>query len=168
MGAGKLRFLVRACGAVFLSACGVVLLSACGVVLLSACGAMPSPGPASAAGGGPGRAVPTVSASPVPGLGRLSYGPFPVTADGELALALCEDWAQLRGQYVRLSRADTPYQLEQWFSGAAWAPAFGVSRPLKADPAYSAVSAAFGVVTAGRPAGIGSAGFLDRACAAAD
>jgi hypothetical protein len=154
MGAGKLRVL---------AGCGV---AAAGVaVLASACA---SPAPTATAAAVVARAVPAVTATSVPVLGRMTFGKFPATWDGLKALAVCEQWAGLRGQYVAKVRADTPFQLEQWFSGIAWRQAFVANTPIKADPAYSQISTAFGLVSTGAAASIDTARMLDAACAAAD
>jgi len=155
MGAGRLR--VLACRGV--AALGVAALA-------GACGGAPSS--PLAVGQTPGRATPTVMPTAVPSLGTMSYGTFPATPDGLRALTVCEQWAALRGEYVTLIRTDTPYQLEQWFSGPQWAAAFVANSPLKTDPDYSAINAAFGVVSTASSASIGSARLLDKACAAAD
>jgi len=145
MGAGKLRVLA-ACG---IAAIGVAaLVSACGHASASS----PAPGQPSSA----------------PVLGKLTFGSFPSTGDGARALTLCEQWAGLRGAYVARVRADTPYELEQWFSSTAWRPAFTANSPLRVDPAYGHISTAFGLATTGQAASIASARFLDRACAQAD
>jgi hypothetical protein len=156
MGAGKLRVLAGR---------GIV---AVGVAVLAAgCGhAAPASSPAE--GQTPGPATPTVTPSTVPVLGTMTYGTFPATSDGSSALTLCEQWAVLRGQYVSRVRADTPFQLEQWFSSAVWRTAFTANGPLPTDPAYSEISTAFGVATSGEAASISSARMLDKACSAAD
>lgn len=146
MGAGKLRVLA----ARGIAAIGVA-------ALVSACGqAASAPPPA------PGQP------SSVPVLGKLTLGSFPATGDGTRALTLCEQWAGLRGAYVARVRADTPYELEQWFSSTAWRPAFTANSLLRVDPAYGDISTAFGLATTGQAASIASARFLDRACAQAD
>jgi hypothetical protein len=98
----------------------------------------------------------------------MSYGTFPETTDGLNALTVCEQWAVLRDQYVGRLRADSPYQLEQWFSGSAWLAAFEANSPLKLDPAYSQINAAFGLVSTGAAASVPNARQLDEACAGAD
>jgi hypothetical protein len=137
-------------------------------VLAAACGhAAPASSPA--AGQTPGPATPSVPPSTVAVLGPMTYGPFPATRDGESALTLCEQWAQLRGQYVyRVQAGHTAYQLEQWFSGPVWQAATGASNPLRVDASYSEISVAFVVATSGDAASISNAKVLDRACAAAD
>jgi hypothetical protein len=65
-------------------------------------------------------------------------------------------------------RSDTPFQLEQWFSSAAWLPSFVANSSIKDDPAYGSISTAFGLVSTAAAASMGSARDLDRACAAAD
>jgi hypothetical protein len=156
MGAGKLRVLAG-CGAV---AAGVA-------VLASAC-ASQAPVPAAPAAAVVARAVPAVPATTVPVLGQMTFGRFPGTWDGLKALAVCEQWAGLRGQYVARVQAGTPFQLEQWFSSTAWRPAFVANSPIKNDPGYSAISTAFGLVSNGDAASIDTARMLDAACAAAD
>jgi hypothetical protein len=113
-------------------------------------------------------AVPTVTPSTVPVLGKLSFGTFPSTWDGTRALKVCEQWAGLRGEYVARIGRDTPFQLEQWFSGSVWRAAVDASGSLRADPAYGDISVAFGEATTGAAASIASARFLDKSCAAAD
>jgi hypothetical protein len=109
-----------------------------------------------------------VTPSSVPELGRLTFGPFPSTPDGTRALTVCEQWAGLRGEYVSRVKADTPFQLEQWFSSAVWRPAFTANGPLRTDPAYGDISVGFGLATTGAAASIASARFLDQACATVD
>ena len=104
----------------------------------------------------------------MPVLGKLTFGTFPSTWDGTRALMLCEQWSGLRGEYVSRVQADTPYQLEQWFSSDVWQAAFSASGPLVVDPAYGDISTAFGLAATGEAASIASARFLDKACAAAD
>jgi hypothetical protein len=157
MGAGKSR--VRAGRGVGVAVVGVA-------VLAGACSrASPSPFSSPTA---TGTATPTVAPSTVPVLGKLALPTFPATPDGIRALALCEQWSQLRGEYVARVRADTPFQLEQWFSSRVWRPAVSASNPLRTDPAYGDISVAFGLATSGASASIENARFLDRSCAAAD
>jgi hypothetical protein len=154
MGAGKLR-VIAGCG---IFAIGVTALA-------GACGHASS---SLAAGQAPGVARPTVSPSTVPVLGKLFFGAFPATSDGTRALTVCEQWSELRGEYVTHVEADTPYQLEQWFSSAVWRPAFTANTPLRIDPAYGDISTGFGLATTGEAASISSARLLDKACAAVD
>jgi hypothetical protein len=162
--AGKLRVLAgRAVVAVVAGAATLAALAALAV----GCGHASSP-VALVAGQHPGPATPTVTPSAVPVLGPLTFGTFPSTLSGVNALALCEDWAGLRGQYAARVRTETPYQLEQWFSSAAWRPAFAANTPLRVDPGYSQISTAFGLAATGQSASIASARLLDKACAAAD
>jgi len=121
----------------------------------------PAPGPTPSA-------TATVTPQTVPVLGSMSYGTFPASTDGTDALVVCEQWAGLRDEYVGRLRADTPYQLEQWFSGPAWRPAFMANKPLKTDPAFSEINAAFGLVSTGAAASVPNAKLLDSACASAD
>jgi hypothetical protein len=156
MGAGKLRLLA-----------GYSAVAAGLAVLASAC-ASPAPAPADPAAAVVARAVPAVPATTVPVLGRMTFGKFPGTWDGLKALAVCEQWAGLRGQYVASLQTDTRFQLEQWFSSTAWRAAFVANTPIRNDPAYSAISTAFGLVSNGDAASIDTARMLDAACAAAD
>jgi hypothetical protein len=156
MGAGKARVLARACAA----ALGMTLLA-------GGCARMPASA-SFARGQTPGPATPSVSPQTVPVLGSMSYGTFPASADGIEALTVCEQWAVLRDQYVGRLRADTPYQLEEWFSGSAWQPAFAANKPLKTDPDFSQINIAFGLVTTGAAASVPNARQLDKACASAD
>ncbi len=135
--------------------------------LAAACSHVASAAPP-AAGQTPGPATPTMTPSSVPVLGPLTIGKFPATRDGKRALIVCEQWAGLRDQYVPHVRADTAYQLEQWFSSTVWEPAFAASGSLQADPAYTNISVAFRIATEGDVASIANAMTLDRACAAAD
>jgi hypothetical protein len=158
MGAGKLRVLAGR---------GVVAVGV--AVLASACSQASAPSsPASGVATPTTPATPTVVPSTVPVLGRLTFGTFPSTWDGTHALMLCEQWSGLRGEYVSRVQADTPYQLEQWFSSTAWGAAFTDSAPLVADPAYGNISAGFGLAASGEVASISNARLLDKACAAAD
>lgn len=155
MGAGKARVLAGRCAAVTVAA------------LATACSHVASAAPP-AAGQTPGPATPTMTPSSVPVLGPMALGRFPATRNGKRALIVCEQWAALRGQYVPRVRADTAYQLEQWFSSTVWQAAFAASGPLQADPAYTNISVAFRIATEGDVASVPNAMTLDRACAAAD
>lgn len=156
MGAGKLRVLgVAAVGAAALAA------------LAGGCGRAASPD-SLAPVQTPGPITPTVTPSAVPVLGKLMLGTFPSTWGGTNALQLCEDWAGLRARYVARVKTDTPYQLEQWFSGEAWQPAFNASGPLGINPGYGEISLAFGRATTGASASIAAAKLFDKACATAD
>jgi hypothetical protein len=155
-GAARVRGIVAGCIAV----AGLA-------ALVSGCGTASAASPA-ATGQASEPVTPTVTPSTVPVLGKLTFGTFPSTWDGTQALALCEQWSGLRGQYVTLVRTRTPFQLEQWFSSTAWRPAFIANSPLRTDPAYSDINTAFGLVSTGEAASIASARFLDKACAAAD
>jgi hypothetical protein len=156
MGAGRLRVLAGH---------GVAAIGV--TVLVSACGQVP-PSSSLAPGQIPGSATPAVTPSSVPVLGRLALGTFSSTSDGMRALALCEQWAGLRGEYVSRVEADGPFLLEQWFSSTVWRPAFNANSPLRIDPAYGDISTAFGVASTGETASISTARMLDKACAAAD
>ena len=156
MGAGKLR--VRAGRGVT-----AVLVAA----LAAACDHAASAS-SPAAGQTPGPATPTVTPSAVPVLGPMTYGTFPATKDGESALTLCEQWAGLRGQYVARVLADSRPELEQWFSGGDWLPAFSDASALRNDPGYMTINVGFGLVSTAQSASVGNARFLDKSCAAAD
>ncbi len=156
MGAGKAR--VLACAGV--AALGVALLaSGCASGSFSSL----APGQTPQA-----RATPTVSPRAAPGLGPMRYGTFPASTDGVEALAVCEQWATLRDQYVDRLRAETPYQLEGWFSGTAWQAAFQADKPLRADPDFSQIDIAFELVSTGAAASVPNGRLLDTACASAD
>jgi hypothetical protein len=157
MGAGKARVLACARAA------------ALGVALLAGGCAGVSSSSSLAPGLSPGAtATPTVTPQAAPVLGSMSYGTFPASTDGIDALTLCEQWAVLRDQYVSQIRADTPFQLEQWFSGSAWLPAFQANRPLKTDPDFIHIDTAFVLVSTAAEASVPNARLLDRACASAD
>jgi hypothetical protein len=147
MGSGKLR--VLACRGV--TALGVTLLAA-------ACGTASASPVTSGAG----------QAENAPVLGALRLGAFPSTLAGTQALTLCQQWAGLRGAYADQLRHDTPYELEQWFSSAAWRPAFTADDPLRTGTSYIAINTAFGLASTAAAASIGNAQLLDQACAAAD
>jgi hypothetical protein len=155
MGAGKARVLACACAA----ALGVALPA-------SGCARMSSSSLAPGQTTGP--ATPTVSPQAAPVLGSMSYGTFPASTDGISALTVCEQWAVLREQYVGQLRADTPYQLEVWFSGSDWQAAFRANRLLKTDPAFSQINTAFTLVSTAAAASVPNARQLDKACASAD
>jgi len=158
MGAGKLRVIAARAVTAGVAAAGVATLAgACGHPAAASRAAAPAP-----------PATPTVTPSSVPVLGQLAFGPFPSTWDGTRALALCEQWSGLRGEYVARVRTGTPFQLEQWFSSDVWQAALTAGGYLRGDPAYGDISVAFGEVSTGAAASIASARFLDQACAAAD
>jgi hypothetical protein len=152
MMAGKARVLACACAA----ALGVALL-------VSGCA-----GTSSSSSVAPGPATPTVIPQAAPELGTMSYGTFPASTYGMDALTVCEQWAMLRVQYAGRLRAETPYQLEEWFSDGAWQTAFRANKPIKTDPDFSQISTAFGLVSTGAAASVPNAKWLDKACANAD
>jgi hypothetical protein len=115
-----------------------------------------------------GTATPTMTPAPAPGLGPMTLGTFAATADGTRALMLCEQWAALRGQYVGRVLAQSRSELEQWFSGNDWQPAFSDDSPLKNDPGYVHINVGFGLVSTAQSASVAHARFLDQSCAAAD
>jgi hypothetical protein len=153
----------RARGVIALGAAGLgiaALVSACahGVSAMAmAVAATPTPA-----------ATPTLTPTSAPGLGAMTLGTFPSTTDGTRALMLCEQWAGLRGQYAGRLRADSRYELEQWFSGDDWLPSFSDDSPLRNDPEYVHVSVGFGLVSTAQAASVANARFLDQSCAAAD
>ncbi len=165
MGAGKPRVLAGR----GVSSRGVVAwgLATVGVAVLVGACSSGSPSPVNTAQPGV-PATPTVTPSNVPVLGKLTFGAFPSTLDGTQALLLCEQWSGLRGQYVPHLRQDTPYELEQWFSGNDWQAAFTANSPLRDDPAYGNINTAFGLVSTAAAASIANAKWLDQGCAAAD
>jgi hypothetical protein len=143
----------------------VWVLAGRGIVALSVAAVAAACGSAS----GAALAVPNVTPTAVPVLGKMTFAAFPNTWDGLRALTVCEQWAGLRAQYVANVKVDTPYQLERWFSSSpAWTTAFGANSELKTDPNYINISNAFGLVTAGDVASLSSARLLDQACAAGD
>ena len=159
MGAGKLRAFAAAGASAAALAASVTLAGGC-----STAGSSFS----LAAGQTPGPITPTMTPSAVPVLGKLKFGTFPGTQSGAKALQLCEDWAGLRGAYVVHLESDTKYQLERWFSGAVWQPAFDANSPLANNPNYGDITVAFGQATTSATASIAAAREFDRACEAAD
>jgi hypothetical protein len=88
--------------------------------------------------------------------------------DGNLARGACEEWARLRVEYISRVVADSPYQLNQWFSGPDWAKSYSDVNKLGSDPSYSHLETAYGAATLGDTASVAWAGLLDRACSAGD
>lgn len=101
-------------------------------------------------------------------LGPLTLASFPSTTDGRLARGTCEQWAGLRNEYAERASADSPYQLNQWFSGPGWQKEWNDANSLGGDPRYSNIETAFGVGTVGDEASAASAKAMDQACAAGD
>ncbi len=101
-------------------------------VLASACSGSSS----TLANGQPAPATPTVTPTAVPVLGGMKLATFPQSWDGMRALQVCEQWAQLRGEYVTRVRTDNTLQLQLWFSGDDWLTAFNANSGLKVDSAY--------------------------------
>jgi hypothetical protein len=151
MRAGKLRGLAGS---------GVV---AAGLVAL-ACGCSGASSSSLAPGAAPPPATPTMTPTAVPVLGKLTLGTFPSSTDGLKALDICEQWAQLRAQYVTMVKSSTPHQLDVWFSGPLWNDAYADFTHLKLDPNYTAISTAFGLATIGDQATVANAVLLDQAC----
>jgi hypothetical protein len=116
----------------------------------------------------PPPATPTVTPTAVPVLGGMKLATFPQSWDGMRALSVCEQWAQLRGEYVTRIQADTPAQLQLWFSSNDWLTAFNANSALKTDPTYSHISVDLGIVTGPGGTSIASARMLDQSCAAGD
>jgi hypothetical protein len=153
MRAGKLREL---------AGCGVLV----GGVVALACGCTSASSSSLAPGATPPPATPSMTPTAVPVLGKLTLGTFPSSSDGLKALDMCEQWAQLRGQYVSMVKASNSQQLDVWFSGPLWNDAYADETHLKLDPNYSSLSTAFGLATIGDEATIVNAGLVDKACAA--
>ena len=151
MRAGKLRVL---------AVNGVIAATV--TVLASACSASSS----TLSNGVPAPATPTVTPTPVPVLGDMKLATFPQSWDGMRALQICEQWAGLRGEYVTRVRKENTLQLQLWFSGNDWGPAFNANSALKVDPAYMHISTDLGIVTAPGGSGIAAAKMLDASCAA--
>jgi len=144
---------------------GFVAASALVIGMTTACSSgtpATTAAPAGTAASGP--AAPSTSANLAP----LKLGHFPATTDGRLARTICKQWAGLRQQYVSRVAADTPYQLNQWFSSRAWSKVQNDSMALGDDPAYSKLETAIGVAIFGDSASASSAKSVDKACEAAD
>jgi hypothetical protein len=150
MRAGKLRVL-----AVNVAAVGLA-------VLASACSSSSS----TLGNGAPVLATPTVTPTSVPVLGGMKIATFPQSWDGTRALQVCEQWAQLRGEYVTRVQQENTLQLELWFSSGAWFSAFNANSSLKSDPNYMQISTDLGIVTAPGGASISAGQLLDASCAA--
>ena len=118
--------------------------------------------------------APTVPTAPpiAPGtaanLAPLTLGPFPDTADGEIAKRICEQWQGLRQEYVYRLTIDNSYQMNGWFSSSAWSKVQNDGMALGDDPAYSNLETALGVAITGEMASTANAAAVDKACAAAD
>jgi hypothetical protein len=151
MRAGKLRGL---------AGCG---LAALGMVAL-VCGCTSASSSSLAPGANVPPATPSMTPTAVPVLGKLTLGTFPSSGDGLKALDMCEQWAQLRAQYVSMVKTSTAHQLDVWFSGPLWNDAYADETHLKLDPNYTNISTAFGLATIADEATINNAVFLDHAC----
>ena len=138
-----------------------VIPAALATAFLAACSAASSAPPTSSAA-----APAATSAAPDATLGPLRLGHFPSTADGRAAKGLCEAWQRLRTQYAYDLVNDSPYQLEQWFSGPDWATARADADKVGNDPAYNSLIADYTVATIGDTASIDTARNVDKACAA--
>jgi hypothetical protein len=152
MRAGKLR--VRA---------AQIVVAVGAAVLASACSSSSS---STLGNGAPALATPTVTPTSVPVLGGMKIAAFPQSWDGTRALQVCEQWAQLRGEYVSRIQRENTLQLELWFSSGAWFPAFNANSALKTDPNYMHISTDLGIVTAPGGASISAGQLLDASCAA--
>jgi hypothetical protein len=101
-------------------------------------------------------------------LGALTLADFPSTAAGNEARGICEAWLRLRQQYEDRMVTDSPYQLNQWFSSAAWQKAQSDGAALGNAPAYSRLETALGEALAGDVAGAETVKLMDSACAKGD
>jgi hypothetical protein len=81
-------------------------------------------------------------------------------------MSMCIAWSGLRAQYAANVAADSPVQLNEWFSGPAWAAAEGDAGKLGSNPQFTSLEAAWGVATTGDTASAAAAGNVDKACAA--
>jgi predicted small lipoprotein YifL len=141
-------------------------LAAAAVLSLAACGPS-SPAPAAAP------ASPTTPSTPAAlpkaaAAGPLKLAAFPSASGGKDARGVCEQWAGLRGEYAGRTATDSPYQLNQWFSSAAWRKAWSDATALGNDPAYANLETAYGLATLGDAAGPANARLMDSACAKGD
>lgn len=137
------------------------------LALLSACGsAGDSPGaaPSAAASQAQVFSPPAQTSTAIPTLAPLTIADFPRTADGRLARDVCEQRAKLRTEYVSAVVNDSPYQLNQWFSGPDWAKAEADMSNIGGDPTYTNLSVAFAEATIGDMADDNTARQLDKAC----
>jgi hypothetical protein len=134
------------------------------VLALAACS---SSSPAASAPPASSAAAPagTAAGSAAPTLGPLTLGRFPSTTDGRAAKGLCQAWAGLRTEYAANVYNDSPYQLNQWFSGSAWQQARAEAGKLGNAAAYSSLIAAYGIATVGDTASLDTARNVDKACA---
>lgn len=137
---------------------------AAGVALsLTACGSSPA---SSSAANSPAAAAATPPAAAA--LGPLTLADFPSTAGGKDARGICETWLTLRQQYEDRMTTDSPYQLNQWFSSAAWQKTQADGMALGNDPAYQHLETALGEATVGDMADAGTVRLMDAACAKGD
>ncbi len=135
---------------------------------LTACGpSSPSAAPAAAASS---RTAQAAAARPAPpaALGQLTLARFPSTSSGKEARGICETWQKLRREYAGRLAADSPYQLNQWFSGPDWHKSWEDGAALGNDPAYSNLEVAYGTATVGDEAGAATIKQMDEACAKGD
>lgn len=126
---------------------------------LAACGASSS---TSSPTTSPSTVPSTIVSPPAP----VTLGSFPHTPHGNLALAICEQWAGLQRRYYALlaDRNTTPFQLDQWFSSPDWGPVRSGLLGLANDPAYTKLSTAIGVAMNGGTATVFNAQAVDQAC----
>jgi hypothetical protein len=108
---------------------------------------------------------PAQTSGAIPTLAPLTIADFPQTTDGRQARDVCEQWAKLRTEYVSAVVNDSPYQLNQWFSGPDWAKAEAGMSNIGGDPTYTNLSAAYAEATIGDMADDSTARQLDKACA---
>jgi hypothetical protein len=149
-----------------------IVIAGAAVAALSACSSAASsvaPPPASSAPGVTAAAAPTLSPpATVASLAPLTLGNFPSTTDGTLARNVCQAWAGLRVAYASNVVNDSPYQLNQWFNGPAWATPNAEMEQLGDDPAFIHLESDYGAATVGDVASAANAANLDRACENAD
>jgi len=98
----------------------------------------------------------------IPALTPLVIGTFPQTEDGQFALDICKQWANLRTEYVTAVAHESTYQLNVWFEGPTWMKVrydFGALGPV-----YSDFSTAFTGLLSGEMASNSLAQQADKAC----
>jgi hypothetical protein len=133
------------------------------IMALAACAS--SSGTSSA----PAAAAPVLPPPPTAvALAPLKLAAFPSTPGGKEARGICQAWLGLRQQYENRMVADSPHQLNQWFSSRAWAKTQDDGTALGDDPAYAHLETALGEAVTGDMAGAGTVKLMDSACAKGD